>query len=530
MQTQSSTSDVRRGATRMRSSAVAILAGLALVAAACGDDSASKDSGDKSSGEGAISSVDDAQGAVVQLVAEGEFRDPEVGTVSGSGSGSGFIIDPSGIVVTNNHVVTGAGSLKAYVGGDDKDIPAKVLGVSECNDLAVVKLDDDGPWPYFEFASEVPQPPTDVYALGFPLGDPEYTATKGVVSKAEADGESNWASVASVIEHDANIQPGNSGGPLVNESGQIVGVNYASFASDASSTEQFYAINAELAKKVADTLREGDELSIGVNGTAIADEESGLAGVWVNAVDAGGPAKKAGVKPGDIITNLNGVQLDSGTMEEYCDVLRSTSEGDAISIRVLRFDTEEELEGELFSDKTLEITYSFASELADEVEPSTGEGVPVSEYVGIEDSTGRIATAVPDTWSDIDGSEQDLLGLGSPQPTLMAAPSIAAFNSDSGPGIITVIADGVDPSESNLTEVVNAFIEGAGCTESSRDTFDNGSLVGPLALLDCSPNVGAVFAAQSVDLPGSIVLFAGLAQTEDDLAVLDQAVSALVVG
>ncbi|MCZ7628657.1 MAG: hypothetical protein M5U19_06170 [Microthrixaceae bacterium] len=111
----------------------------------------------------------------------------------------------------------------------------------------------------------------------------------------------------------------------------------------------------------------------------------------------------------------------------------------------------------------------------------------------------------------------------------MAAPSIQAFNTDSGPGVITIIADGVDPSEQNLTMVVDSFIEGAGCTESSRDTFDNGSLVGPLALLDCSPNVGAVFAAASADVPGSIVLFAGLAQTEDDLAVLDQAVSALVV-
>ena len=195
----------------------------------------------------------------------------------------------------------------------------------------------------------------------------------------------------------------------------------------------------------------------------------------------------------------------------------------------LRFDTEEELEGELFSDKTLETTYSFATELADDVTQSGGEDVPVSDYVVIADDTDRIATAVPGQWGDVDGSSQDLLGLGSPQPTLIAAPSIAAFNSDSGPGIVTVIADGVDPSPQNLSEVVDSFIQGAGCAEDSRDTFDNGSLAGPLALLDCSPNVGAVFAAQSVDLPGSIILWAGLAQTESDLAVLDEAVSALRV-
>ncbi len=475
--------------------AAPLLASVALVASACGSGDDSKDSASKSSDSGAVTSVEDAKGAVVQIVSEGEFRDPEVGTVSGSGSGSGFIIDPSGIAVTNNHVVTGAGSVKVYVGGDDKDVPAKVLGVSECNDLAVIKLDGDGPWPYLSFADEVPEPPEDVYALGFPLGDPEYTATKGVVSKAEANGDTSWASVRSVIEHDANIQPGNSGGPLVNKDGQVVGVNYASSASDSSTTQQFYAINTELAKKVADTLRDGDELSIGVNGTAVADEDSGLAGVWVNAVDAGGPAKKAGVKPGDIITNLNGVQLDSGSMEEYCDVLRSTNKGDAISIRVLRFDTQEEMEGELFSDKTLETTYSFATELADNVQQGSGEGTPASDYVSIEDSTGRIATSIPQQWSDVDGSQQDLLGLGSNQPTLMAAPSIADFNSDTGPGIVTIIADGVDASPANLQTVVDSFVQGAGCTESSRDTFDNGNLAGPLALLDCSAGAGAVFAA-----------------------------------
>ena len=93
----------------------------------------------------------------------------------------------------------------------------------------------------------------------------------------------------------------------------------------------------------------------------------------------------------------------------------------------------------------------------------------------------------------------------------------------------SVVADGVEPSAENLALVVDSFVEGAGCTESERGDFDNGSLVGPLALLDCSPNVGVVLAAQSASAPGSIVLFAGLAQTEDDLAVLDQAVSALSV-
>jgi serine protease Do len=508
-----------------------VLSALVLVGAACSsDDSSSGENGNNgnTSSSGAISSVEDAKGAVVQITAEGEFRDPEVGTVSGGGTGSGFIVDPSGIVVTNNHVVTGAGSLKVTVGDDDEEIPAEVLGVSECNDLAVIKLDDEGPWPYLTIADSAPEPPMDVYALGFPLGDPEYTATKGVVSKAEADGESSWASVASVIEHDANIQPGNSGGPLINEDAEVVGVNYATFSNDQTTTQQFYAINSELAAEVVKELREGDQLSIGVNGTAIADESSGVAGVWVNAVDAGGPAKKTGVQPGDIITNLNGVQLDSGTMEEYCDVLRSAGEDDVLSIRVLRFDTQEELEGEINGDE-LATTYSFATELSDDVGGSGGEAIPADQYVEVVDDEDRIATRVPGEW-EIDTAPFDVFGLGTPQPRLVAAPSIDSFVNGVGAGAAIIAVDALPPTPENFELAISDVVAGSGCAEASRDNYEDSVLAGPLVILECPGGIaGVVLAASTTENPNTIVVFAGQAANEDELAVLDQMVTALVV-
>ena len=169
---------------------------LGLLASACssgGDDDNSK-GGDKSSttkpgtsGEPPVSSVEDVKGAVVQIVATGSFVEPSESiavseTFEGASSGSGFIIDPSGIAVTNNHVVTGNASLKVYVEGKEDPVSAKVLGVSECSDLAVIDLEGDG-YPFLSWSSDPPAVGRDVRAAGFPLGDPEFTLTSGIISK-----------------------------------------------------------------------------------------------------------------------------------------------------------------------------------------------------------------------------------------------------------------------------------------------------------------------------------------------------------
>ncbi|MEA2057535.1 MAG: trypsin-like peptidase domain-containing protein, partial [Actinomycetota bacterium] len=100
---------------------------------------------------GAVSDLEGVRAAVVRIVGEGSFVDPEVGEVyNQSGTGSGFIIDPSGLAVTNNHVVTGAAFLRVYVEGEEEPRNAKVLGVSECSDLAVIDIDGDG-FPYLDW-------------------------------------------------------------------------------------------------------------------------------------------------------------------------------------------------------------------------------------------------------------------------------------------------------------------------------------------------------------------------------------------
>lgn len=368
---------------------------------------------------GAVSGLKGVRGAVVRIVAEGSFVDPEAGLVSNAaGSGSGFIIDPTGLAVTNNHVVTGAAFLQVYVEGEDEPRNAKILGVSECSDLAVIDI-DGADFPFLEWYGGDITTGTDVFAAGFPLGDPEYTLTEGIISKEKADGESDWASIDSVIEHTAQILPGNSGGPLVTDDGQVVGVNYAS----VNDLDIQYAISRDEVSKILDDLIAGESVnSIGVNGNAVLGEE--LSGIWVAATESGSPAANLGITGGDIITEMEGLVLATdGTMSDYCDILRSHESDDPLSVEILRFGTEEVLEGTLNGEEELTVAFSFAQELGDDVGSDAGAAY---EYTDVYDDDGILYMMIPTTWSDIDGSGWNLDGtvVGN---AIIASPSLVNF-------------------------------------------------------------------------------------------------------
>lgn len=372
--------------------------------------------------EGLVTSVEDVRKATIQIEAQGTFIDPEFGTLYNvAGRGSGLIIDPSGIAVTNNHVVTGAALLKVFVAGESKPRNAKVLGVSECWDLAVIDIEGDG-YPYMEFYNGDVQPGLEVYAAGFPLGDPEYTLTKGIVSKAQASGEVSWASVDSVIEHDARIRPGNSGGPLVNNEGKVVGINYA--GNDRY--DYNFAIKAQDAMPVIETLRSGkDYESIGINGQAVVSEDGSLSGIWVASVKSGSPADKAGLQGGDILTRMEGMILATdGTYSDYCDILRSHQPDDTLTIEVLRFSSGEVLAGQL-NGRPLETSFSFANTMENDVSGQTGGSY--DEFVTVTDNSQSIQVNIPSAWSEVDGSpwvsDGDIIGA-----SITAAASLDAFN------------------------------------------------------------------------------------------------------
>ena len=355
---------------------------------------------------GAVGTVRDAQKAIIQIEAQGTFIDPAVRLVlNGAGRRSGFIIDPSGIAVTNNHVVTGSALIKVRLAGEDNWRNAKILGVSECSDLAVIDIDGDG-FPYLQFYDGTIDTGMEMYVAGFPLGDPEYTLTKGVVSKARADGETQWASVDSVIEYDASSNPGNSGGPVINSDGQVLGVHYAGNAS----TRQAYGISKDVARSVISRLREGEDVdSIGINGQAVGTEDGSLTGIWVSSVQSGSPADKAGISAGDILYMMENLVLATdGTMSDYCDILRSHQPTDTFNLEVLRWSNGEVLTGQL-NGRELEVASTFGTDPGTE-QPGTATGNPNASASGdfffsteFDDSENWYTFAVPDS-DDYDAS------------------------------------------------------------------------------------------------------------------------------
>jgi len=471
-----------------------------------------------------ISSLQDVRRATVQIEAQGSFVDSQLGEqLNVIGRGSGVIIDESGMAVTNNHVVTGAAILRVWVGGESQPRNARIVGVSECSDLAVIDIDGAG-YPYLEWFDGQIYSGLDVFAAGFPLGDPEFTLTRGIVSKSRTSGETNWASVDAVIEHDATINPGNSGGPLVTKDGKVVGINYAG----SRGTSQFFAISRDEALKVIDQLRTGQDInSIGVNGTAVLSGDGTLSGVWVASVKSGSPASNVGIRGGDIIIRLEGLVLSTdGTMADYCDILRTHLPGDVLSIEVLRFDTGEVLEGKL-NDYRLK-TIADPTPTSEPVPgPGTARNFP---YIRVNDDTGLLAVEIPEGWSDVDGRPFEENGevIG---PAVAASTNLAEFSGGFGTAGVLFIASRVWAQTLDERGLLDKFSFKANCSRKERSyTYDDGLYTGTLDIYsDCQDGHGYfVLAATPSDLSFLILLLVGI-ESEADQSTIGRIVDSFKV-
>lgn len=255
--------------------------------------------------------------------------------------GSGFIIDPDGIVVTNNHVIADADEIKVRL-QDDTEYSAKLIGRDPKTDIAVLEIDPGGrELPFVPFGESDKLRVGDwVVAIGNPFGLGG-TVTAGIVSARGRDiGQGPYDDF---IQTDASINRGNSGGPLFNLDGQVVGINTAIFSQTGGSVGIGFAIASDLAVGVVDQLREFGRTRRGWLGVRIQQVSDEIAeslgldaarGALVADVTDEGPAEAAGIKPGDVIVEFNGQSVDE--MRQLPRIVAETRVGEDVPVSVWR--------------------------------------------------------------------------------------------------------------------------------------------------------------------------------------------------
>ncbi|NTU62909.1 MAG: trypsin-like serine protease [Chloroflexi bacterium] len=263
------------------------------------------------------------------------------------GSGSGVIISPQGYIITNNHVVDGYETLEVIF-ADGSTTPAEMIGTDSFTDLAVIKVDRSVPAVAELGDSDQLQIGEAVIAIGSPLGDFKNTVTFGVVSAVGRSlGVDEGATYEKMIQTDAAINQGNSGGPLVNLSGQIIGINTAivrgnSVGGAVAEGLGFSIPSATASEITSQLIAKGyvERPYLGVRWQVISPEIARLNnlpmewGVYVEMVVAGSTANLAGVQPGDIITKIGAEALsdESG----FLNVLNHHPVGENVTIEVWR--------------------------------------------------------------------------------------------------------------------------------------------------------------------------------------------------
>ena len=255
--------------------------------------------------------------------------------------GSGFVIDAAGIVVTNNHVIDNADDITVTL-NDGREFSATVRGRDRETDLAVLQLDTGGvKLPFMKFGDvDKARVGDDVFAIGNPFGL-NSSVTKGIISARNRNIDSG--DFDDFIQTDAAINRGNSGGPLFDMSGRVIGVNTAIFSQTGGSVGVGFAVPADLAELVTDQLREFGETRRGWLGVSIDDVTQAVArqnglerprGALVSVVRPNSPALKAGVKPKDIIITFNKRPINS--VRDLTRAVAETPIGSTAPMVVLR--------------------------------------------------------------------------------------------------------------------------------------------------------------------------------------------------
>lgn len=275
-------------------------------------------------------------------------QQPRRGPSIQRGLGSGVIVSADGTILTNNHVIDGAEKVQVEM-PDKRSFEAKVIGADKLSDLALLKIDSKD-LPYLNFGdSDRVRVGDVVLAIGNPLGIGQ-TVTAGIISaKGRRTGLSD-GSFEDFLQTDAPINEGNSGGPLINVNGELIGINSQILSRSGGNIGIGFSIPSNMARSVMEQLLKDGKVHRGQLGVIVQNVTAelaesfnlkGLEGVVVSQVKAGSAADKAGVKTGDVIMSLNGEKIeDSNTLRNK---VAATAPGTEVTLKILRDDKEQEV-------------------------------------------------------------------------------------------------------------------------------------------------------------------------------------------
>jgi len=255
------------------------------------------------------------------------------------GMGSGFIVDANGVILTNAHVVEGADEVRVRL-ADRREFKGKIAGLDHTTDIAVVRIDAKGlPTVKLGDPSKI-RVGEWVVAIGSPFGF-DNTVTAGIISGTSRSLPEG--SYVPFIQTDAAVNPGNSGGPLFNMRGEVIGINSAIYSRTGGYMGLAFAIPIDVAKSVEEQLLKTGKVERGRLGVGIQEVSAALArsfglerpqGALVSTLESGGPAEKAGIKPGDVILSFNGKPIE--VANELPPLVAQTKPGTKAEVEVWR--------------------------------------------------------------------------------------------------------------------------------------------------------------------------------------------------
>ena len=255
-------------------------------------------------------------------------------------SGSGFILTSDGYIVTNAHVVEDANEIKVTT-YDNKVYDAELVGVDESNDLAVLKIEAEELTPVVLGDSDIMNVGDSVVAIGNPLGELTFSLTSGTVSALNRKITIN-NSAMNLIQTDCAINSGNSGGALFNSHGEVIGITNAKYCGDSSSATVDnigFAIPINSVRDVITSIIENGYIEkpyVGISVYTLTNDykKDGLEGAYVYSVEEGSPADEAGLKPDDVITEVDGSKISG--YDDLCQMISQCKEGDKLKLTVVR--------------------------------------------------------------------------------------------------------------------------------------------------------------------------------------------------